>query len=221
MALKKTVLKKLLLNRDWDGILSWWQQERSAQRVVLSMLFDSGSLLKWRTVQALGSICEFKAGEDVEWVRGVIRHLLWGMNDESGNLIRIAPEALAEILLRVPSLIDEYAEIVISNHDLEPFEAGVHLFMARISAVKPELLKKHYNALLQSLQNSDPKIRLFAAIALKNADPQFEAQFVHLISEAETVEIYDFSESVLKRVSVASVINAHANDRAGNFIALG
>ncbi|MBC8277375.1 MAG: hypothetical protein H8E46_04030 [FCB group bacterium] len=221
MALKKTVLKKLLLNRDWDGILSWWQQERSAQRVVLSMLFDSGPLLKWRTVQALGCICGFKAPENIEWVRGVVRHLLWGMNDESGNLIWIAPEALAEVLLRVPSLIDEYAEIVISNHDLEPFEAGVHLFMARISAVKPELLKKHYNALLQSLQNSDPKIRLFAAIALKNADPQFEAQFVHLISEAETVEIYDFSESVLKRVSVASVINAHANDRAGNFIALG
>jgi len=221
MALKKTVLKKLLLNRDQDGILSWWQKERSSQRVVLSMLFDNDPLLKWRTVQALGSICEFKSEEDIEWVRGVVRHLLWGMNDESGNLIRIAPEALAEILLRVPSLIDEYAEIVISNHDLEPFEAGVHLFMARISAVKPELLKTYYHVLLQSLQNSDPQIRLFAAITLKNADPQFEAQFVHLVSDAETVEIYDFSESVLKRVSVASVINAHANDRAGNCIAPG
>jgi len=221
MALKKNVLKKLLINRDWDGILSWWQQERSAQRVLLSMLFDNDPLLKWRTVQALGCICEFKAEADPEWVRTVIRHLLWGMNDDSGNLIWIAPEALAEILLRVPSLIDEYAEIVIANHDLEPFEAGVHFFMARLAPVKPQLLKKYFNVLLQSLQNSDPKIRLFAVVALKNADLQFEAQFVHLISDAEIVEIYDFGESVLKRVSVASVINAHANDRAGNCIAPG
>lgn len=221
MTLKKTVLKKLLLDRNWDGLLSWCQQERSAKRVVLSMLFDHDPLVQWRTIQALGRICELKAGDDPEWVKTIIRHLLSGMNDESGNLIRTAPEALSEILLRRPELIDQYAEMVIANHDLEPFETGVHLFMARVSAVKPQLLKKYFHVLLQSLQNSDPRIRLFAAVALYHAGQQFEAQFVHLITDAETVEIYDFADCTLKKVSVASVIKSLAQDQARNFIAPG
>ena len=185
------------------------------------MLFDHDPLVKWRTVQALGRICEFKAADDPEWVKTIIRHLLSGMNDESGNLIRVAPEALAEIFLRLPELTDQYAEIVIANHDLEPFQAGVHHFMARLAPEKPQLLKKYYHVLLQSLQNSDPQIRLFAAVALKHAGLQFEAQFVHLISDTEVVEIYDFADGGLKKVSVASVIKSLAQDQARNFIAPG
>ena len=101
MALKKTVLKELLHNRDWDGILSWWSKERSAQRVVLSMLFDIDPLLRWRTIQALGRIAVYTYHEDPERVKSIVRHLFWGMNDESGNLIRIAPELDKDTLVIV------------------------------------------------------------------------------------------------------------------------
>ena len=220
MPLKKTVLKNLIINLDWDGILSWWNEERSAQRVVMSLLFDNDPLVKWRTIQALGRICAVKAESDPEWFKGIIRHFLWGMNDESGNLIWIAPEALSEIFLRVPGVIDEYSSLVIVNYDLEPFEAGVHLFMARISALNSVVLKDFSHVLLESLKDNDPKIRMYAAVALKNIDPSFEAQFMHLESDAESVEVFDFADSKLKKDTVGSLVTALRQNKIDNFIGL-
>ena len=59
------------------------------------------------------------------FVGEVVRRLLWSMNDESGSVGWSAPEAVAEIVVHVPRL-DEYAEVVASSIDLDPFQRGVH-----------------------------------------------------------------------------------------------
>ena len=60
--------------------------------------------------------------QDLERVRVLVRGLFWSMNDESGNLIRFAPQAIGEILARVPELLPEYEKNLAAFRDESPFE---------------------------------------------------------------------------------------------------
>ena len=219
MAIKKTAAKRLLLDNDWDGLLNWWTEERSSQRIVMSLMFDSDPLIRWRTIQALGLICEKQYKDDPEWVRGIIRQLLWGMNDESGNIIWNAPEALSEILLRIPELIVEYAPIVASNIELEPFPVGVHLFIARISSIDRVVFSDFAEYLSGSLNNDDPRIALFAGLALLNIDDRLYRQEVSgLSSDERKVNIYNFVTNSIEIVTVKHLLSDTAGKRASQYL---
>jgi hypothetical protein len=89
-------------------------------------------LLRWRAAEALGQAAS--RCEDPETVREVVRSLLWGMNDESGNLFRMAPEALGSILLARGDLRDEFAALLPQFLDEEPFEEGALWALCQLAA---------------------------------------------------------------------------------------
>jgi hypothetical protein len=158
----KEAVRALLRDWDWDGLVSWAESQRNADKVVMGVLFDPEPLIRWRAVQALGKIAGLYADTGVERVRELIRKLLWQMNDESGGIIWNAPEAITMILMEVPSLIDEFGHILASHLREEPFERGTHWGMTRLARARPDRFPGLKEEMEKSLGEEDAAIRAYA-----------------------------------------------------------
>lgn len=124
---RKLEVRAFLGRADRAGLLGWADSEghRTALRTLQSLLFDSEEAIRWRAADGLGRVAARVAEEDLDRVRVVLRGLFWSMNDESGNLIRFAPQAIGEILFHVPELLPEYELKLAAFREEPPFEEGV------------------------------------------------------------------------------------------------
>ena len=211
---KKNILEKLLLERDWEGLYQWWNKEKSVQRMLLSKLFDGEPLIKWRAIEALGKIAAIMAEKDMLRVQDLLHRLFWGMNDESGNLYWHAPEAIAEILVNVPRLIPEYALILVSFIDVEPFPVGVHRAIARITSVEPDAFQDGIeNIMKDSLNSKNPNIRVYAALTLSNINHSaFLKEIEILKTDSADIEVYDFKEGLVLNTTVGDFLQNETVD---------
>lgn len=205
----KAAVLQILQNRDWESLTAWTQNERSAIRVLSSLILSVDPLIRWRAIEALGKFCGIKAKNDLRQVKAIIRRMLWGMNDESGNLIWSAPEAIAEILFNVPQLIEEYSKILPSFIDLEPFQRGVHWGLTRLSPVAPQLFIETAPLLRESLKNEDPAIRVYACFALSRIQPDSLKEHTdRLCQDTTKFEMYDIEQGTLLTTTVAEQCKA-------------
>ena len=197
----------MLLEKRWEEFLEWYRSERGAVRVVMSLLYDDALLARMRAVEALGRVGGMLAQTDMESVRGIIRRLFWGMNDESGNLIRSAPEAIGEILFNTPVLITEYGRVLGSFCVEEPFERGTHLALARLALLKPVFLNEMKETLCQSLDDEDAAIRGCAAYVLKSLnDGESVEKLREMEMDGEEFDYYDFRTGEIRLISVATMM---------------
>jgi len=89
---RKSKVKELLRERDYDNLQKWAKNMRNPQRTLLSLAYDTDELIRWRAIEAIGKVAQIQAESDIEKVRDLIRRLLWLMNDESGGLGWHSPE---------------------------------------------------------------------------------------------------------------------------------
>lgn len=162
------------------------------------MLFETDPLLRWRTIEAMGYVAAEVGRRDIEAVRRLIRRLLWLMNDESGGICWHAPEAIAEVLFRVPMLIDEFSNILISFLPEEPFEVGVRLGIARLAAVARDRFAKAVPLLKLSLQSDDDEIALASSFALRALGEPVNEGFR---AGDTTLAAYDFELGQVKELN--------------------
>ncbi len=79
-----------------------------------SLFMCSNELIRWRSISALGYVASCIARHSLEDVRIIMRQLMWTLNDESGGIGWGSPEAMAEIMVSVPLVRDEYISIILS-----------------------------------------------------------------------------------------------------------
>ena len=200
------IVKSYLDQRDWNGLSAWSQNEKGAVRIISSFMLSDDSFIRWRAVEGLGKLSASIAGDNMQQVRLTIQRMLWGMNDESGSIIWSAPEAIAEILVNVPELIDKYGLIMASFIDTEPFPKGVHWGIARVSSVKPELYHGIVDRLLKALQSNDAFIKGCAVIALGNIDlNSLNNQIQGLLNDKAEFELYDMESGEMRCSTVGEV----------------
>jgi hypothetical protein len=173
--LKKKVLELL---RSDDFELSLEQLEQFPGRLVintlLSLLMDHDELTKWRAVTGIGLVVSRLSDRDIEAARVIMRRLMWSLNDESGGIGWGAPEAMSEIMARSPRIADEYHSILISylNEEgnfleYEALQKGLLWGIARLTAVRPELMGPAAMYLNKYLESKDPSIRAFGGMSLR------------------------------------------------------
>ena len=138
MSVRNTI-RQSLVNGDLNFIENMAQGGGNVYRTLSSLLYDDDILVRWRAIDGMGKASRIIAGTDIEKVRRQVRRILWLMNDESGGLCWNGPEAIAEIVFNVPSLIEEYGKILISFLAEEPFQAGTRRGIARIGQMEPGL----------------------------------------------------------------------------------
>jgi hypothetical protein len=129
------------------------------------------------------------------------------MNDESGGLGWHAPEMIAEILINVPALIPEYAGLLPSYLREEPFERGTHFAVYRVAQVDPGPFVEHVPALTISLDDPDPAIRAYSALALTTitGSPGNPAAGEPRADDT-TFMFYDFESGELRETTVDGIL---------------
>jgi hypothetical protein len=201
---RKDEVKKLLERRDFDALRNWVEKNRNPFRVLLSLTYDAEEIVRRRAIDAVGKVAGVVAAADIEKVRDFVRRLLWLMNDESGGLGWHAPEMIGEILVNVPTLIDDTAELLPSFMKEEPFELGTHLAMSRVAMVDAKPFIKSGSEIVKSLGDSDPLIRSYAASILGAIGDRQYSEAVRALSNDNTeVTMYDFEKGDWGRKTVA------------------
>jgi hypothetical protein len=175
-------IQRLVEGRDWGVLLALADSDRKVLSRILPLTYQPDGLLRWQAVEALGLAAGRVADRDAEFVRGIIRRLIWSLNDESGGIGWSAPEAIGEILANRPKLFAEYAPIVISlfdNLEEDYFHSGIIWAISRIAQVAPELMLDAYEPVLAFLGDADPHVRGLAArclgyLGIQQAAPRLE-----------------------------------------------
>lgn len=203
----KAQARELLSGKDFQGLAKWAGSTRSSQRVLFSMTLDADDLIAWRSIEAIGKIGSAEAGSDLERVRDSIRRLFWLMNDESGGLGWRSPELIGEILVNVPSLIDEFAGLLPPFFKEEPFERGSHLAVSRVAAVNPEPFTDCVEILGESLKDPDATIRYYAVSALLAINRKANLPAIgKLRLDTDPITIYDFNTASLVKTTVGRAV---------------
>ncbi len=212
---RRETVRRLLEDRDKAGIWRWAQEDRSPWRILNPLTLETDPLIRWRAIEAIGWIAAWKiqVGDgSLEPVRDMLRRLLWGMNDESGNSHWSAPDVIAEILVNVPELISEFAAPLLDHRDSEPYRRGVIRAVARIAAAKSNPFVHLTESLTQSLRSADPMIRGCSLLALAHIsrarallwlqNPEHSASWR---GDSEPFQFYDFHTGSLQNLTLARI----------------
>jgi len=194
----------LLKERKFSELAERVSRNRGTIRYLNRLLYDLDGLVRWRAIEAMGSVADRLAQDDPEAVRVILRNLLWSINDESGGIGWSAPEAIGEIIYRRPELFGEFASIVLSFIDEPMLRRGVLWAAGRIAEARPALLREALPGLTSFLNDPDPilrgyTLRLLAAVG-ERPDPVCCS---HLLEDRSPVPVYEDGE--LKKVTVAEL----------------
>jgi hypothetical protein len=135
---RKRAVEERLAARDYGGLLLEGLSSGRLLRQLVQCLQRPEPLLRWRAVEALGAVAARLPASDP--IPGeILRGLFWMMNDESGNLCRMAPEAIGEILSVRRDLAETFSPLLPQFLHEEPFEAGTLWALCRMAgAGSPE-----------------------------------------------------------------------------------
>ncbi|PKK84319.1 MAG: hypothetical protein CVT49_04100 [candidate division Zixibacteria bacterium HGW-Zixibacteria-1] len=216
---KKHLVREMLVARDNEGIVRWATADRSAFRVLISLLFEPEKVNCYRAAEVLGKVAAVEARSNLENVRELLRRLFWTMNDESGNICWYAPEAIGEILFNVPDLCREFCPILASFLSEEPFERGTRLAIARIAEYNPDIFDGIKEKLSKSLESPDHEIRGASLLALALIDNPAAQEGAHLLTDDDhLVDIYEIESGTLLSLKISDLaekISQNKNPRTG------
>lgn len=166
-ALKQEIYN-LLKSADFDRAFQELCQlpSRKVINPLFSFLHNTNQDVKWAAVEAMGAIVAKMADEDMESARGIMRRLMWNLNDESGGIGWGSPEAMGEILANHEGLAKEYAHILISytrkdgNYlEHEILQRGLLWGIGRLCQVRPYLMQDAAPYLAPYLKSPDATVR--------------------------------------------------------------
>lgn len=212
--LKKKVLE-LLRSKDFNSSLNLLDQLPGLPVVnaLLSLLMDHDELVRWRAITGIGAVVSKMAELDIESARIIMRRLMWSLNDESGGIGWGAPESMSEIMARSDRLASEYHLILISYLDEEgnflEFEAlqkGLVWGVARLSMVRPDLMRPALPHLQKYLSSGDPAIRGLSAFAFGLLGARNKKDFLQgLVDDHQ--EFKTFFDDKLTAFRVSDLVN--------------
>jgi HEAT repeat protein len=141
-------------------------------RKILRDLYDTSPPVRWAAVRELGDWAVSRQVDSPRVVRDLLRRLAWSLNDESGATGWGAPEAMAEILARIPDYSPEFASLnpgYLSNDDVylghEVLDAGALWALGRLGP-DADFAEKAMDALLEPfLEHRSSDVRGIAAWA--------------------------------------------------------
>ncbi len=217
---QKKEAEAVLRNWDQTSLIQWAESSRNPFRVLISMTYHRDELIRWRAIEATGWVAGVRAETDLDAVQDMVRRLLWQMNDESGSIIWHSSEMIGEILVNVPVLIPEYADVLLAFLHEEPFERGTHLAISRAAQVNPKPFVERVSELASSLANPDPAIRAYTVLALGALKKSsYNSVLKRLTEDDSRIQYYDMSSGNLVTLTIGEVASKaieqiNSNDRA-------
>jgi hypothetical protein len=159
----KDALLAMLKAGDFQAIINKAEQKRGMVRILIGLSYDKETLHSWRAMDAIGRITLI---ESPEKVRIILQRLLWMMREESGTNPWSAAEIVGEIIARNFEPFKDIIPIVICFAEEPIMRAGSLRAMWRIASVAREHVSEFAGIALTYLNDKDPQVRGYAALAL-------------------------------------------------------
>lgn len=166
---------------------------------LFSYFYNKDELIKFRSTSAMGLLAARIAKNNKEKTRIILRRIMWNLNDESGGIGWGSPEAMGEILARLPELAMEFKSILFSYLDSEAnfiehemLQRGVLWGIGTYLESSPEDITEKTKGLLFSyLHSSDAVKKGYAIRALINANC-FDCSLIPegIIADKSTIQIF-------------------------------
>ncbi len=177
---------------------------------LFSHFYSQEELIKFRSTTAMGELCLRLAGDRMEKARVVLRRIMWNLNDESGGIGWGSPEAMGEILARIPDLALDFASILFSYLDNrgnfiehEILQRGVLWGVGTYAKYSPDDLDPvTTNRISLFLDSPDPVKRAYAVRALSHGN-RLDCQTLpeKIKTDATQVDIYTGWKFTTTRIS--------------------
>ncbi len=194
----KKRLRQLLEKRSFDEIANQAVRKRRVLNHLISLTFDQDARIGWRAVEAMGVAAERIAPNDPDRVRDQVRRLYWLISEESGGICWRAPEAMAEIVRRMPDLCADYVSIIVSlliemaEEDLAHFRVGILSAIGRLGPIAEKELAAVLPAIQACLDHDDSQVRGMAVWCLGQCGREAMVRQVgHLPADEGPVEFYE------------------------------
>jgi hypothetical protein len=161
----QTTLTTLLHQRDYAAITRLAATNKRVLSELIALTLSQDDLIGWRAVKALGLASAIVADADPEFVRGILRRLMWMMNDESGSIGWRATPAMGAIIAQRPQLFSEFITIVVTMFDVEEkhFYPGILWAIGHIAEHDAARVQYALPTVLNYLRDASPLTRGLAA----------------------------------------------------------
>jgi hypothetical protein len=184
---------------------------RRAVNPLLSLLYHHNSIIRWRTISAIGRVVSLQAGSDMAAARVTMRRLIWNLNDESGGIGWGSPEVLGEIMACSQPLALEYGNMLISyinprgnflEHDL--LQQGVLWGLGRLFHARPEPNADCAGLLIPFLKAPDPARRGLAAWAVGPLAAEIAREPLSALTD-DTADVHVYVKTSLEKRTVGDL----------------
>lgn len=182
-----TIKQQVILHlqqRDFNLLLDLCEKDRRFWKALQVCLYETDMSIIWPAIEAIAALMKrwWQANREEE-VREYIRNLLWLLNDESGGISWNAPQTIAEIIVRIPQLLEPYGSMMIARTLEEPLLIKNGLWgMGRLGGRVKETVRLFQGIVLNIFKNDDPEILGLSAWAMG------EAGFVPALTQLETLK---------------------------------
>lgn len=193
----------LLHQRDYATITRYAATNKRVLSELIALTLDANDVIGWRAVKALGLASAVVAARDAEFVRGILRRLMWSLNDESGSIGWRAPQAMGAILAATPHAFAEFAPIIASTLDVEE----THFYPGVLWAIG--IIAEHHAARVQFalpqiralLRDASPQTRGMAAFCIgRMRDTTSRDALAQLVTDDAPVQVFENDELVTRTV---------------------
>jgi HEAT repeat protein len=215
----KDTLHELLVAGQLEQIAEMAARRKRVLGSLVGLTFDTDPLIGWRAVEAMGVAGAYIATQDPAYVREHLRRLYWLLSEESGGVCWRAPEAMAEIVSREPTLFADYIPIIVllivnlAEEDLQHFRGGALWAIGRLGSVAGDHLPAVLAAITAALDDSDPQVRGMAVWCLGQVgQARTLAGRPDLLTDDGSVDLYE--DGLLKRISLGRLVRRVLNDGA-------
>ncbi|MEW6235043.1 MAG: DVU0298 family protein [Candidatus Omnitrophota bacterium] len=155
---------------DWDGIRRLAEKRKTILSLLFARTFDADKEIRWRAVEALAAAASVWVKKDPAYVRDFCRRLLWALNDESGNIAWMAPQALGAILAENHEALPEFLAPLLGVLELEEENSvkenfailGALWAVNRIGPIHSSFAAQAAERIRPYLQSLHPEIRSLA-----------------------------------------------------------
>ena len=186
-------VRDLLKQGNRSELLDLCESDRRFWKALRLSLHESDDDLRWPAVEAVAELMQrwWLAGQEGR-VREFVRKLIWSLNDESGGIGWNSPQAIAEMIFRIPELLEPYGSMMISRALEEPplVKSGLWA-IGRLGGLAEQALGLHQDVVLATFRGGDPETLGLAAWAMGEVRfPQALPYLRQVENRTEPVRIY-------------------------------
>ncbi len=198
-------VKKLLTELAWEEIVRLALVDQRVLRTLLRLLYEDDDYIHWLAIDAIGRAGGAIAAGDPDKTRGLIRRLLWTLNEESGGTPWGATGAVGAIVAARPDLFAAYLPMLCPFHDDVSIYPEFIWSLAAVGRTRPDLTAEYGPFLLAAADHGHAGVRGYAAWCLGLLRPDGAAAVLAArLGDAAEAAVYE-GDGVYRRRTVGAI----------------